>query len=164
MRNRRGSATLEFTLVGIPLIFAIISVFEMSRGMWNYHTLAQAVKVAARYASVHGQECYQDGNSCGIEVKDVANKIATWATGVPANTFNVTLTSNSSSVPCNPLSSCLSNATSWPPASDYQEGLPIEISASYPFQSALAMFWPGSHGVTFATTTFPAYSRQIIQF
>ena len=41
MRNReRGTTLLEFTLVGIPLIFLLISTVEISRGMWQYHTLA----------------------------------------------------------------------------------------------------------------------------
>ena len=39
-RSRCGGQSLvEFTLVGIPLIFVLISVFEISRGMWMYHTL-----------------------------------------------------------------------------------------------------------------------------
>ena len=35
------------TLVGIPIIFTLICVFEISRGMWIYHTLAYAVNDAA---------------------------------------------------------------------------------------------------------------------
>jgi Flp pilus assembly protein TadG len=58
LRNRRrGSSTLEFTLVGIPIIFVLISTFEMARGMWNYHTIAYAVKEGTRFASVHGIDC-----------------------------------------------------------------------------------------------------------
>jgi hypothetical protein len=53
--RRRGNATIEFTLVGIPLLCVLISTFEMARGMWLYHTLAYAVKEGARYAAVRGQ-------------------------------------------------------------------------------------------------------------
>src|SRR5882762_5274489 len=53
----RGSNILEFTLVGIPLVFILISTFEMARGMWNYHVMAYAVKEGTRYASVHGNNC-----------------------------------------------------------------------------------------------------------
>jgi TadE-like protein len=53
--RRRGNATIEFTLVGIPLLCVLISTFEMARGMWLYHTLAYAVKEGTRYAAVRGQ-------------------------------------------------------------------------------------------------------------
>ncbi len=155
---------VEFTLVAIPLMFVIISIFEMSRGMWNYHTLNQAVKVGARYASLHGAECTQDGNTCGGTVKLVAQQIANAALGLPPQVFNVTLISNSASVTCAPLSSCLSNSSAWPPAADNQDGLDIKIAATYPFRSALAMFWPGSRPMVFSSGTFGAYSRQTIQF
>ena len=53
--NWRGNATIEFTLVGIPLVFVLISTIEMARGMWIYHTLAYAVKEGTRYAVARGQ-------------------------------------------------------------------------------------------------------------
>src|SRR5215471_18790761 len=53
-RQRGGSSLIEFTLVGIPIIFVLISTFEMSRGMWLYHTLAYAAREGTRYAIVHG--------------------------------------------------------------------------------------------------------------
>src|SRR6185295_9073071 len=56
-RSRRGSAMIEFTLVGIGLIFVLISIAEMSRGMWVYHTLAHVAKEGNRYAIVHGRNC-----------------------------------------------------------------------------------------------------------
>src|SRR5215831_11346653 len=40
---QRGATTVEMTLVGIPLMFVLVSIFEMSRGMWVYHTVANAV-------------------------------------------------------------------------------------------------------------------------
>jgi Flp pilus assembly protein TadG len=40
-RTRRGSSILEFVLVGIPIIFVLISLFEISRGMWTYHTMGR---------------------------------------------------------------------------------------------------------------------------
>jgi len=53
--RRCGNATIEFTLVGIPLLCVLISTFEMARGMWLYHTLAYAVKEGVRYTVVRGQ-------------------------------------------------------------------------------------------------------------
>lgn len=57
-RNRqRGEALIEFTMVGIPLLFVWISTAEMARGMWQYHTLQYATKMANAYASTHGATC-----------------------------------------------------------------------------------------------------------
>ncbi len=61
--KRRGSATIEMTLVGIPIMFTLISIFEMSRGMWMYQTLAYSVKVGVRYAIVHGSSCDSTENN-----------------------------------------------------------------------------------------------------
>ena len=67
---------MEFTFVGIPIIFVLISIFEVSRGMWIYHTLAYSVKVGVRYASVHGINCIgstvnstlQNPNDCAVNM------------------------------------------------------------------------------------------------
>ena len=57
MKGRRGAVTLEFTLVGIPLLFTLISTVEMSRGMWMYQTQAYAISQGVRYLVVHGADC-----------------------------------------------------------------------------------------------------------
>ncbi len=163
----RGSSILEFTLVGIPAIFLLISIFEVSRGMWIYHTLASAVNAGARYASLHGQGCSSAGYNCGVAVQDIAGKIAAEVPGIPPADVSVTLTSTASgTVTCTPLSSCLTNTASWPPsvANENAPGQEIVIGARYTFRSALAMFFPGVSPVKFAVTNFTAASRQIIQF
>ena len=47
-KRSRGATILEFSLVGIGLIFVILSFFEVSRGMWTYQTLAYAVREGER--------------------------------------------------------------------------------------------------------------------
>lgn len=158
---------LEFTLVGIPSLFLLISIFEISRGMWTYHTLTRAVNVGARYASLHGQGCSSNGYSCGITVGDVAGKIAAAAPGLPASLLTVTLTSAvSGTVTCSPLSNCLTDTTSWPPATGRENapGKEIVIAGQYTFRSALSMVVPGSSPVSFSTVNLAAQSRQVIQF
>lgn len=162
--QKGGSTLLEFTLVGIPIIFTLISTFELARGMWTYATSAYAIKEATRYVVVRGRGCTTGGNSCGVTVGNVANQIARAGIGLDSGTLNVTLTSASGSVTCNPLSSCLSNGTAWPPATDNAPGADIQIAGQYGFRSALSMFWPGAGKVPFATIKLPAYSRQAMQF
>lgn len=165
--RQRGSTLVEFTLVGIPAIFLVISTLEIGRGMWNYHTIARAVNAGARLASTHGAGCTTSTNSCSITVGTIANAISTAAIGLPPGNFNVTLTTNSGAkTACNPLNSCFTSTTVWPPASnsDNQVGNNVTVSASYGFHSAIAMYWPGEGSVTFGVFYFPAQSKQRILF
>ena len=163
-RDRRcGSSTLEFTLVGIPLMFVLISTFEMARGMWNYHTIAYAVKEGTRYASVHGVNCGTP-NACTVTIGQITQKIVDAGIGLPTNQLRLTFTSQSGATTCY-ANTCLSNATVWPPAPGNVVGSSIQIGATYPFTSAISMFWPGAGtGINFGTVNFPASSRETIQF
>jgi Flp pilus assembly protein TadG len=164
-QRQRGSAMIEFTLVGIPMIFVLISVFEMSRGMWNYHTLAYAVKEGTRYAIVHGSDCSSDPqNSCGVTVGQVAQRIQYAGIGLDPSQLQLTFTSSGNTITCT-LNACLGNPTVWPEAPLNTPGSALAIGASLPFQSALAMFWPGAgSGTSFPTFNLTAGSSDIIQF
>jgi Flp pilus assembly protein TadG len=160
--NRNGNAVIEFTLVAIPLIFVMISMVEICRGMWDYHSLAQAVKAATRAASTRGAGCA--GAGCAMTVGQIASTITAYSVGIPASAMNVTLTSNAGTVTCNPLSSCNGSAAVWPSASGNTAGSDITISASYQFTSALAMFVPGNQGLQFSGVTLRAKSRQTLLY
>ena len=165
-QRQRGNAIIEFTLVGIPLIFALISIFEIARGMWIYHTLAYAVTEGTRYAAVHGVDCALPGNSCGVAVSDIAKVIQYQGVGLLPDQLTLTFTPNkiNSAITCT-LQSCLTNSTAWPPDYDNLPGMDVTISASYPFSSAIAMFWPGAGpGIVFPTFNLPATSKERIQF
>ncbi len=161
-RGRKGNAIIEFTLVAIPLIFVQISIVEICRGMWDYHSLAQAVKAATRAAATRGADCA--GTACAMTVGQIANTISGFAVGMPASALNVTLTSDAGNVTCNPLSSCTSSSTVWPPAGGNAVGSDIIISGSYNFTSMLMMFVPGTNGMQFSGVTFTAKSRQVILY
>ena len=161
-KHRKGNAIIEFTLVAIPLMFVQISIVEICRGMWDYHSLAQAVKVACRGAAARGAGCA--GAGCAMTVGQIAATISAYAVGIPSSALNVTLTSNAGSVVCNPLSSCTGNGTVWPPAGGNTAGSDIVVSASYNFTSMLMMFVPGTNGMQFSGVTFAAKSRQILLF
>jgi hypothetical protein len=86
--------------------------------------------------------------------------------GLNPASWNVTLISASgkNNVSCAPLSSCSTNTTVWPPSPDNAVGTAMAIKGSYPFQSAMGMYWPGSAPVTFGTYSLYAYSEQMIVF
>jgi Flp pilus assembly protein TadG len=166
MRRKRGGVTVEFTMVGIPLILALISTIEMSRGMWMYHTQTYAINQGARYVVVRGADCAATGSSCTATVGNIASVIANSGVGLLPSRWSVTLVSASgaNNVTCSPLSSCLTNSTVWPPSPDNALGTNVAISASYPFSSAMLMFFPGSSPVHFGSYNLGAYSKQTIVF
>jgi len=184
LRRQRGSSTIEMALVGIPIIFTLISIFEVSRGMWMYHTLAYSVKAGVRLASVHGQNCINNPpgvtNNCPKTITDIANVIRNAAVGLdPQNTlltFNATgditqcyLGSSSATSVTTPLGTavgCLSLNTQWPPStnSENQVGKQIRIDIRTRFRSAIAMIWPGAAPISFAEADLGARSMDIVQF
>jgi len=177
-RRRSGEALVEFTLVGIPLLFVFICVTEMSRGMWQYHTLQYATKMANAFAAVHGATCSINGNSCTVDVSDVVTVFQNNAIGIPMANVAITLTSATpaNAVTCSQVSTCSSNAawsTQWPPtgSGDNAVGNVVQIKTEYQFNTALAMFWPGAgRPWSFASAAgsgtfwFPGYSYEMIQF
>ena len=52
--SRRGDSLIEFTLMGIPIIFITTSIVAMSLDMFEFHNLAYATAATARYISMHG--------------------------------------------------------------------------------------------------------------
>src|SRR5438067_11232185 len=90
--STRGFALIEFTLIALPVIFLTISIVEASLAMWQYHSMDYAVELAARYVTLHGRGCTQNGNTCGITVGTVAKIIANQAPALDSSKLNVTLT------------------------------------------------------------------------
>jgi hypothetical protein len=168
--RRRGSTLVEFTLIGIPLIFVLISIFELSRGMWVYHTLAQAVRQGTRYASVHGDDCGTLPHACQITISQIAQRIQDFGVGLDPNELTLTFdlpadVAGGSKVGPALLSALLANSTVWPSGAASMRDNTILVFASYRFRSALSFFWPGAGpGMNFGTFYFTAVSEDRIQF
>ena len=166
-RKQRGSAIVEFSLAGVVSCFVLICTTQLAMGMWRYHTLALAVHDATRYVSVHGHGCTKIGYGCSITVANIASKIKAVGIGLPDDSLNITLTTDSGAeTACAPLNSCYSTATVWPPSTnnDDRTGKKITISAQYQFKSALLFFWPGQGSQRFGAIWLPASSSQNILF
>jgi Flp pilus assembly protein TadG len=157
--SRRGTAMLEFALTTLPLLFVVISLWWVCFGMWQYHTLAESVNSVARTASVHGAGCA--GQTCATTVQATAQMLAASAVGIPASQLNVTLTSAASTVTCNPLTSCYSNAANWPSLTG-NTALTTEISivATYQFTSAISLWVPGHGTEKFGAVTLGANATE----
>ncbi|HWB85493.1 MAG TPA: TadE family protein [Bryobacteraceae bacterium] len=169
-KGTRGSALVEFCLTGIVLMFVWISIAEMARGMWDYHTLQYAAKAAGNYASVHGATCSISPNACTVAISDIATVFQHSAIGVPPDQVSLTFTTDSGAATTCSLagsgSLCSSQTTAWPPSSnnDNEVGKFLSIRADFTFHSALAMFAPGNGSVQFGAFDLPGYTEQIIQY
>jgi hypothetical protein len=190
--SQRGATTIEMTLVGIPIIFLLISTFEISRGMWMYNTAATAVREGVRFASVHGVNCVKVApaipNQCDVTANDIVQVIRNGAgnglthalnygptgagsAGLPlgttsATTTLVTFTSATGSFTCQLDGTTVTGgcAAQWPPNLDNAVKQVIQISIQVPFPSALSMFWPGSKQAMFSVVNLWASSSDTVQF
>jgi Flp pilus assembly protein TadG len=163
----KGSTMVEFSLVGIPMIFVMISAVQMALGMWQYETLAYAVKTGAQTVASKGSGCTTNGNSCGTTVGAIATAISNAAIGIPASQLNITLTTASgATTSCNPVNTCFSSSTAWPPTSnsDNQPGKSITVSGSFLLNAPAAMYYPGSKPVSFSSATLSASATQPLMF
>lgn len=159
---------LEFVLVGVPSIFLVLSVFEISMIVWQYHTLAEAVAEATRYAAANGETCYSSGYSCGTTVGNIATAIKNQAVGLEPANLTITLTANGAQIANGTVESFISpslNTTDFPPDStNGAAGDTITILASYPIPNPLFGYWPGGGSIAAATYTLKATSTQEILF
>ena len=171
--RKRGQSMLEFTFVGIPVMFLLICIFEISRGMWLYNTLGHAAKEGVRYAIVHGIDCGKNGNSCQVNLGPATNACNNTngtiaevirCAGVGLDPTNTKVTFTSTQGTLGPYALNAVPATPWPPASGNLSGQAISIELTTPFNSAIAMFWPGASLVRFTSGTLPASSSDQIQF
>ena len=163
-KGTRGATMLEFVLVAVPMIFVLVSTFEIARGMWIYGTVSNAVKEGTRFAVVKGSDCSLPPNACSARISDVATRMQRMGSGLIPTDLTVSFTSDSGTTTCR-MDNCLTNNTVWPPAGDNAKGQPIQIFGAYRFRSAIAMFWPGAgKGVTFGSINLNATSQGVIQF
>jgi hypothetical protein len=163
-RKQRGNSLIEFTLIGIPMIFVQLSIFEVARLGWTFHTLSSAVSGTARYAMVHGRNCSIAPNACAIRVRDVARQMKASGVGLVPRETNLSLVSGAGTLTCR-LDECLNNTNVWPAGASAEAGQEIEIRATYSMRSMVSMFWPGvGSRKPFGLVRLPASSREVIQF
>jgi Flp pilus assembly protein TadG len=145
LKSHRGSVLFEFAAAGIPIMLLIISVMEISRGMWTYSTLAFAVTEASRLISVHGSDCALGVNRCTITVSNIAQQISDASPQLDPDLMNVTLSSTGggTTITCT-LTSCFENGSQFPTSPGNTPGFDVIVTATYPFQSPMTMFFPTS--------------------
>jgi Flp pilus assembly protein TadG len=163
-RNSRGSTVLEFTLVGVPMVFVFMGIAAMGFTMWTYQTLAYATKELNRYIAVHGTHCGSGTNSCKLTVGNVATAAESYAIGLSSGTLKLTLTSPSTTYSCSPVSSCTSNSNPWPPSADSTVGTAIQVRMQYEVNPAFTMMWTDEKTAMYGSYNIGSYSKQRVLF
>lgn len=161
----KGSTILEFVLVGIPLIFILISLFDAARGMWTYHTLSYAVREATRYASVHGSGCASP-QTCQVNIGQIVTRIESTGLGLDPATVTATFTPANGTATSDTLANLASSTSVFPPTTANGPGQNVKISLVYPFRTVLAVFWAGAGRPISDSQTFHlgASSTEAIQY
>ena len=164
--GRGGNALVEFTLLGIPVIFITISIVAMGLNMWEFHNLAYATESTARYISMHGATCGSP-NSCTLTIQSSANFFETQALALDPSLVKVIFTDGSGSTTCNPVKNCTTssagNLVKFPATNYNAVNSDISVSATYLLKNPIALYWPpdsdSSHDFTVG-----AVSKQRILF
>lgn len=166
-RGRAGNTLIEFTLLGIPLMFITISIVAVSIDMWEFHNLAYASEATSRYVTLHGATCSATTatatNNCTITVGAVASYFKAQALALNSDQVIVNLTDGSGTTTCNPVNSCTSSTTQFPNPLYNSVGSDITVKATYTLVNPIVLFWPPNTDPAGAFTV-AATSRQRIVF
>ncbi|MGA3241879.1 MAG: TadE family protein [Bryobacteraceae bacterium] len=177
-KRRRGSALVEFTFTGVPLIFVWLSTVQIALGMWHYHTMQYAVKTTGSFLSMHGSDCASP-NTCAVTIANLAAVMKYDTIGIPPSALQMTFNAVSaadhktvtSSVTClltnatTPASGCDQNTTPWLPTGSNTPGSEFEIQALFQWNAGIGMVAPGAGAnVKFGSFLLPAYTHQMVLF
>ena len=168
-RCSAGNTQIEFALCAVFIVFLLISIVDLARGMWIYHTLAEAVRDGTRHAIVRGDR-YVDpvtGNRlAGATLADARAVVLRHAAGLDPNQLNLRFESPAGTITCNPATNCPGGSLgqTWPPVGFASAGLEVGIIARYPYNSLVVMYFPGGGGLNFGNYTLGSSSRERIVF
>jgi hypothetical protein len=155
---------LEFVLVGIAMIFMLICLFEISRGLWAYHTLAYAVREGTRYASMHGMDCASP-NTCTVTIGNIVTYMKNAGGGFDPDNTTLTFTPQTGSATSGTMTNLASSTTQFPPSGAAAQMNTVQISSKYKFKTILAMMWFGRRPINDSGTFYlSASSAELIQF
>jgi Flp pilus assembly protein TadG len=122
--RRRGSELVEFALVSFLLLTVIFALFEFARMALVYNSIANAARVAVRFATVNGAD-----QSTPATQASICGVVTSYTTGL-----------NNSAFTCGGSSGSYI-AVTWPDG-DNQPGSRVQVTVGYlydPFFSTLPL-------------------------
>jgi hypothetical protein len=153
--------------VGIFILFGMISIFDIARGLWMYHTLAQAVRDGTRYAIVHAGRNVNPSTNVrlpGSTLADVLAVVRRSAIGIVPEELTLRFESAAGVITCDPNCPGGALGQSWPPDGAAAANLEIQIQAIYPYRSLVVVYFPGMRGMNFGRYDLGSIARERIVF
>ena len=86
--DTRGSTIIEFALSALMLLLLIFGVFEMSRMLLIYNTVANAARAGDRYAIVNGEDT---GVNATATISQTKTMVRNYLSAAPMSTSNATV-------------------------------------------------------------------------
>ncbi len=127
-RRRRGSSLVEFALVTFMLMLVIFAGIEFDRMVLVYTTVAEAARVGARYAIVHGCDrsggSGADGASGATAFSQVQTVVQEYAATGALRTSRLTINVNYSAA---------QNFTNCSTTDTNGVGSTVQVTVSYPY-------------------------------
>ncbi len=110
-RGDKGQAQVEFLLTIVLFLTTLFGMFEVCRLLLSFTTLANASRMAVRYATTHGSS---NGTGYVTSANEVQTVVRNYTTGSLINASQVTVT------------------TTWPNGTD--PGDEVRVTVQYPYQ------------------------------
>jgi Flp pilus assembly protein TadG len=141
-RMDQGNALVEFTFIAVMMIVVMLGIVEMGRFVLVYTTVANAARVGARYAIVHGGErtgSGADGPSGPGSTTQVQTVVKNFASAglLDTSRLNITVT--------------------YPSGSNAADS-PVTVTVTYPYDAFVPYF------STLLNTTLGSTSQGVITF
>ena len=163
-----GQTLIEYVVTLIAFLLLFLGIVDFGRALYTYHFVAQAARMAARWAAVNGSTCNSDATngssgSCSAPVSCTSTgcSLCTGSGCSPATTADVqnfVKMTASTAIDQNDLSTTPTwQASQWTSQgvtcnSPYQApGCVVQVSVSYPFHFLIPLVHSGS--VTMSSTS-----------
>lgn len=153
-----GQSTVEFGLMFVAFMFILAGIFDFSRAIFYYNSLAEAARAGVRYAIVHGENATPISGPCSGSVASCACN----DTDVPSGSA-IRAAVETRATGMDRSSTALVVTCSWPDTNVLGTYLNsrnkrVKVTATYIYQPILTSFIPGANlTLTGEATSFIQY-------
>ncbi|HVO97183.1 MAG TPA: TadE/TadG family type IV pilus assembly protein [Bryobacteraceae bacterium] len=122
LADQRGQSLVEFAFSVLMLVLLMLGIFEMSRMLLVYTTVANAARAGCRYGIVHGQLA---GNGQSAETTQIQTVVTGYLSAAPINLGSPGLSIKVVYLP-GPICQAAALAGNAP-------GCPVKVTVRYPY-------------------------------
>ena len=126
LADTRGNTIIEFALSALMLLLLIFGIFEMSRMLLVYNTVANAARAGDRYAIVHGEDS-------AATINQIQTVVRNYLSAAPMSASNAT------------INVCYTGATITGgvcSGGSNAKGSTVSVSVTYPYDPFVSYYSP----------------------